>query len=226
MRQIQEPSHVQALPTVRVEPGPPAPVAREQARPQTRVRRTGRTVCHGARPYHNRTDTLKGFIPETSCGQRRRASAILAETPMRTLAVDYGRRRIGVAVSDALGLTSRGVTTLRNMSDVSAVARLAELARELEAEAIVVGLPVRADGSEGDAAGRVRRFLDQLEAAVDLPVHTVGEWLTSVEAEERLRAAGLSPAERKRRLDETAAVVILEEFLAARERSARRSGDG
>jgi putative Holliday junction resolvase len=145
---------------------------------------------------------------------------------MRTLAVDYGTRRIGVAVSDALGITARGVTTLRGLGERRAVERVAEIASELDAEAVVVGLPVRADGSVGDAAARVLRFVERLEEAVAVPVHTVAEWLTSYEAEERMREMGIGRGERRRRIDEAAAVVILEEFLAARgrERETRRDG--
>ncbi len=147
-------------------------------------------------------------------------------TPMRIIAIDYGRRRTGVAVSDALGLTARGVTTLRNLSDISAVERIAELAVELEAEAVVVGVPFKPDGSSGDAADRVLRFVARLEAALTIPVHTIGEWLTSVEAEDRMRAQGVPASERKRRIDEAAAVVILEEFLGERERLANRGERG
>ena len=89
---------------------------------------------------------------------------------MRVLGVDYGTRRIGVAVSDELGLGARGVTTLRDLRDRDAVSRLAALVEELEAEAVVVGLPVRADGSAGEAAERVRRFAGRLADAVAVPV--------------------------------------------------------
>ena len=143
---------------------------------------------------------------------------------MRVLGVDYGTRRIGIAVSDELGLGARGVTTLRDLRDHVAVARLAELAGELGVEAIVVGLPVRADGTAGDSAERVRRFAERLAAAVEVPVHTVGEYLTSFEAEERLRAMGVKESERKRRLDETAAAIILEEFLTASGREQNGNG--
>jgi putative Holliday junction resolvase len=145
---------------------------------------------------------------------------------MRTLAVDYGTRRIGVAVSDALGITARGVTTLRGLGERRAVERVAELASELDAEAVVVGLPVRADGSVGDAAARVLRFVERLKEAVAVPVHTVAEWLTSYEAEERMREMGIGRGERRRRIDEAAAVVILEEFLAARGRERETRHDG
>ena len=145
---------------------------------------------------------------------------------MRIIAIDYGKRRTGVAVSDALGMSVRGVTTLKNLTDISAVERIAELAVELDAEAIVVGVPVRADGSSGDAAERVHRFVARLKASVALPVHTIGEYLTSVEADSRMREQGLTAAERKERIDEAAAVIMLEEFLAERERLAERSQRG
>lgn len=145
---------------------------------------------------------------------------------MRILAVDYGTRRIGVAVSDALGITARGVTTLERLGAEAAAARIAELAGELEAEAIVVGLPVRADGSVGDAAERVLQFVERLKAVVELPIHTVGEWLTSHEAEERMRGMGIGREQRKRHRDEAAAVVILEEFLAESNRSREPRHDG
>lgn len=139
---------------------------------------------------------------------------------MRTLAIDYGARRIGVAVSDALGITSRGVTTLRRTGDGRAVADIARLADELEAEAVVVGVPLRADGTPGTAAERVLRFVAELRATVAIPVDTIGEWLTSYEAEERMRQEGLKARERKERVDQAVAVVILEEYLAAKERRA------
>jgi putative Holliday junction resolvase len=131
-----------------------------------------------------------------------------------------------VAVSDALGITARGVTTLRGLGERAAIGRVAALAAELEAEAVVVGLPVRADGSVSDAAERVLRFVGRLRDAVSVPVHTVSEFLSSFEAEERLREMGLRAEERRSRIDEAAAVVILEEFLAAHERAKEPSHDG
>jgi putative Holliday junction resolvase len=142
---------------------------------------------------------------------------------MRLLGVDYGRRNIGIAVSDGLGIGARGVTTLRDLPERAAADRIAGLAHELEAEGIVVGLPVGADGSAGEAARKVLRFVERLQTVVSVPVYTSGERLTSFEAEERMREMGLRPEERKRKVDEVAAVIILEEFLAG---AARRLVDG
>ena len=138
---------------------------------------------------------------------------------MRVLGVDYGTKNIGVAVSDELGLGARGVTTLRRLSDGDAVARIVSLAAELEVAAVVVGVPLAADHTEGDAARRVLKFVDRLKNAAMVPVHTIGERLTSVEAEERLRELGIRGEERKRRVDEVAATIIVEEFLSARGRA-------
>ena len=145
---------------------------------------------------------------------------------MRILAIDYGTRRIGVAVSDELELTARGLTTVTGLGDRAAVERLAGIVAEVGAGEVVVGLPLRADGSAGDAAERVLRFVERLKAAVSVPVHTVGEWLTSYEAEERMRSMGMKRNERRRRIDEAAAVVILEEFLAGRGGAGERPSDG
>lgn len=135
---------------------------------------------------------------------------------MRVLGVDYGTRNIGVAVSDALGLGARGVTTLRDMRAEDAVAALVGLASELEVEAVVVGLPLDEAGGDNDASRRVRGFVGRLSLALAVPVHTVGERLTSFEAEERMREMGIRGAERRRRIDEVAATIIVEQFLASR----------
>lgn len=144
---------------------------------------------------------------------------------MRVMAVDYGTRKIGVAVSDALGITARGVATLRKLADREAVERLRDLAEELDPERIVVGLPLRADGTAGDAAKRVLGFVERLRAATTVPVETIGEWLTSFEAEERLRDLGVKPSERRNRVDEVAAVVMLEEYLSTLANSRERIED-
>jgi putative Holliday junction resolvase len=144
---------------------------------------------------------------------------------MRVVGVDYGTRNIGVAVADDLGV-ARGVATLRGLKAAAAVERLGEIVAEWAADAVVVGVPLRADGTAGDAARRVAGFVESLRSALTVPVHTVGEHLTSFEAEERMRAMGLRPEERRRRVDEVAAVIILEEFMAGRADAAGRGADG
>src|SRR5437870_5438720 len=86
---------------------------------------------------------------------------------MRVLAIDLGSKNIGIAVSDALGLTVRPLETIRRSSDEKVIARLKSLVADLEVESIVVGLPLRMDGTIGDAAGSAMRFADKLRARVN-----------------------------------------------------------
>jgi putative Holliday junction resolvase len=128
------------------------------------------------------------------------------------LAVDFGEKRIGLAVSQ--GELALPLATLRRTDDASAVAAIAAVARAEGATALVVGEPRRLDGSAGDAARRVRNFARRLEAATGLPCTFVGEALTSREAEQRLRQAGVDPRRHPERVDQVAAQLLLEEALA------------
>src|ERR1700752_665895 len=102
---------------------------------------------------------------------------------MRVLAIDFGTKRIGAAVSDALGISVRPVETIKRSSNQRDIARLKALVEDLEAEAVVVGLPLRMDGAEGDAARSVKRFARTLQAQLRVEVFTHDERLTSYEAE-------------------------------------------
>lgn len=132
---------------------------------------------------------------------------------MRTAALDVGQARIGVAISDELGITVRRLGTIRRrggVHDLEAVARL--LAPWAPAE-IVVGLPLAMDGTEGRQAGRMRAFAERLAAYLGRPVALWDERLTTVEAEERLRARGVGAMRRRAIVDEESASVILESWL-------------
>ena len=134
---------------------------------------------------------------------------------MRVLAIDFGSKNIGTAISDELGITVRAVETIHRSSLASDIARLKSLVEELEARAVVVGLPIRMDGTMGDAAGRVMKFTESLRAALDVPVFTQDERLTSYEAEQIMIERGLSRAERRAKSDQFAAMIILEDYLSA-----------
>lgn len=133
---------------------------------------------------------------------------------MRYLALDVGSKNIGVAVSDALGISVRAVETVRRKSLQADLARLKSIAEDLEVEGVVVGLPLRMDGTAGDAAQAVLRFIEQLRAELTVPVFTQDERLTSYEAEQLMSERGLSRAERRARSDEVAATIILQDYLA------------
>ena len=134
---------------------------------------------------------------------------------MRVLAIDLGSKNLGVAISDALGLTVRPIETIRRSSDEKDITRLKFLVEDLEAEAVVVGLPLRMDGTIGDAAAAAMRFAEKLRARVGVAVTTQDERLTSYEAEQIMSERGFSRSKRRARSDEFAAMIILRDYLAA-----------
>jgi putative Holliday junction resolvase len=136
---------------------------------------------------------------------------------MRILAVDLGTKNIGTAVSDALGIAVRPVETIKRSSTKRDLERLRDLAERLSAEAVVVGLPLRMDGSVGDAARGALEFASRLRGEVSVPVLTQDERLTSYEAESEMRRMGLSRDQRRARSDQFAAVIILRDYLSALE---------
>lgn len=134
----------------------------------------------------------------------------------RVLALDVGDRRIGIAVSDELGVTAQGVTTLHRRSWASDLGEIARLVDRWEVEAIVVGLPLTLDGTVGPRAQTIHAFIKRLESAVSMPILTWDERFSTVTAERVLIDADLSRAKRRQVVDKTAAVVILQHFLDAR----------
>jgi putative Holliday junction resolvase len=133
---------------------------------------------------------------------------------MRVLAIDFGTRRIGTAVSDALGISVRPVETIKRSTNDRVIARLKALVEELEAEAVVVGLPLRMDGAEGDAAREVKRFARCLQSQLVVEVITHDERLTSYEAEQIMTERGLNRSERRAQSDTLAAMIILRDYLS------------
>jgi putative holliday junction resolvase len=142
---------------------------------------------------------------------------------VRVLGIDYGLRRIGLAVSDATGVLARPLRTLERHREeshadgVSAVLRaLSDLTASGETvEAIVVGLPRRLDGSPSEQTALVEQFVARLRGATPLAVHLQDERLTSHEAESRLAVRERDWRKRKERLDAAAAAIILQDYLDA-----------
>jgi len=137
---------------------------------------------------------------------------------MRVLAVDPGSRRVGLAVSDPTGTIAQPLTTLPADPRATLVDRLVAVAREQEAEALVVGLPRRLDGSLGPEAKEARALAEGLAAAAGLPMALVDERLTSVAAERSLLASGVSRTRRRQLSDQVAATLILQSYLDAESR--------
>jgi putative pre-16S rRNA nuclease len=134
------------------------------------------------------------------------------------LAIDVGGRRIGLAISDPSRTLARPLSTLTVSSAAEGVTRVADEIARLERDddglsSIVVGLPVRLDGSASDETARVAAFVDALRARTALPIVTADERLTSREAESRLSVLERDWRERKKKLDAAAAAIILQEYL-------------
>ena len=132
---------------------------------------------------------------------------------MRILGVDFGTRRHGLAISDELGMTAQPAGLVEYRDGDLGLAEVVRVAAEMEAERIVVGLPFHMDGHPGDHHDEVLEFVEALEAATGLPVETVDERLTTVQAERALQSAGLSRKKRKSRVDQMAAQLILQGWL-------------
>ena len=131
----------------------------------------------------------------------------------RTLAIDMGSKRVGLAVSDELRLTVRAIPALPRTPWKRLLSSLAELCEQFDVRSIVLGLPLRLDGTEGDAAQEVRRVARNLELSLKLPLFFQDERLTSKDAEASLRERGLQGAEISARVDSEAASIILRDFL-------------
>ncbi len=133
----------------------------------------------------------------------------------RILALDFGARRIGLAISDPLGFTAQGLPTLERSNRERDLAALLALAREREVTLWLMGLPLHLSGTEGAQAQKVRTFGALLAARSGLPVEYWDERLTTVAAERVLREAELSLAKRRQAVDRLAAVVLLQSYLEA-----------
>ena len=143
---------------------------------------------------------------------------------MRVMALDVGDKRIGVAVSDALLLTAQSRPTVRRKDLTSDVETLRRFAMENEVHEIVVGQPFHMNGKESPQSQKVARFVDELRKVLDLPVIFWDERLTSFEAEQHLEQMGLNWRQRREQVDKIAAMIILQNYLDSRPRSANPAG--
>lgn len=132
---------------------------------------------------------------------------------MRILGLDYGSKRIGVALCDELGLTGQGLTTIAWKNQNQVLNALADLVRNHNVEKIVIGYPLRLDGTEGIECEKVSRFARLLEARFSLPVIKWDETLSSRTAEDILIRSGVRREKRKKIVDKMAAGIILQSYL-------------
>ncbi len=135
---------------------------------------------------------------------------------MRILALDLGARRIGVAISDSTGTIAQGLEVIDRQAGGNVLTQIRRRVAANLVERIVVGLPLRMDGTEGVEAEKVRRFVNRLREVVGVPVDVQDERLSSAEADRIMIAADVSRARRRRRRDAVAAALILQTYLDRR----------
>lgn len=135
---------------------------------------------------------------------------------MRALGIDFGEKRIGLAISDPEGLMALPLLTFERRDDPRAARKIAAIARDEAVGLLVLGQPRGLDGALGEAAQRVARFGRRLTEATGLELVWVNESLTSREAAARLREAGFDPRKHPEKLDALAAQILLQEALDRR----------
>ena len=132
------------------------------------------------------------------------------------MGLDVGSRRIGIAISDPLGITAQGLDTLQRKNKKLDLGRLADLIEQYQVTEIVVGYPLRMSGAEGVQAEKMQGFAEELRKRFQVPVHLWDERLTSAEANRVLRESEMSIKRRGEAVDRMAAVLILQSWMEAR----------
>lgn len=132
---------------------------------------------------------------------------------MRVLAIDFGMKRIGLAVSDALGITAQGLPTLPRTRLDDDLRKIEELTEEYSTERVIVGNPLGHGGGETTMSRKAAEFAEKLRRRVNCPVHLWDERLTTVQANRDLRSAGLTLGKRQLAVDRVAATLLLQSYL-------------
>jgi len=132
---------------------------------------------------------------------------------LRILGLDIGSKRIGIAVSDELGLTAQGIETLICRTPEKDIDHIVELSEQYGVQEIVVGMPYNMSGTEGPQVHRVRAFVEEIQQRIDIPVREWDERLSTAAAERTLLEADMSRAKRRKVIDKVAAVIILQGYL-------------
>jgi putative Holliday junction resolvase len=137
----------------------------------------------------------------------------LTHEQFRILALDLGKKRIGLAISDPLGITAQGLPNLVRVNKRTDFAALEQILRERQVGLILMGNPINMRGDEGRQSGWVREFAQAIEKRTGLPVKLWDERLTSVEAGRVLRSSGISIEKRAAAVDRLSAVILLQSYL-------------
>lgn len=142
---------------------------------------------------------------------------------MRVLAIDFGIKRMGLAVSDPLGITAQGLPTIERAGLEEDLSRLGKLADQYSAATVVLGNPISHSGNETAMSRRVSEFAEKLRRRLKCPVELWDERLTSAEAGRVLRSSGISIRKRQKAVDRVAATLLLQSFLDHRANELARS---
>jgi len=134
----------------------------------------------------------------------------------RILGIDYGEKRIGLAISDELGITAQSFRTIENRNNKQVVQELQKIIKEKNISEVVVGLPRSMRGTIEFKAKETIKFVDRLRGKIGIPVSTWDERLTTAAAEKSMKQANLSRKKRRKRVDKIAAQLILQGFLDAK----------
>lgn len=134
------------------------------------------------------------------------------------MGLDYGDKRIGVAISDAFGWTAQGVEVIERKKEGDYLKRIRELVREQEVDSIVVGLPKNMNGTIGPRGEICMAFAEELRQTLSMPVHLWDERLTTVSAQRTLLEADVSRRKRKQVVDKMAAAILLQNYLDSRQK--------
>jgi putative Holliday junction resolvase len=134
---------------------------------------------------------------------------------MRVLALDHGTKRMGLAISDELGMIAQPLEYILAEPFAQFLARLKDIIRDKEVELLLVGMPRNLDGSYGPAALKVQEFVAVLKETIGIPIRTWDERLTSAQANRFLIQAGVRRQARKQKVDKTAAAILLQSYLDA-----------
>jgi len=141
----------------------------------------------------------------------------------RILAIDFGTKRMGLAVSDALGITAQGLQTLQHTNTENDLRHIQKLVVEYSTERVIVGNPLSASGNETAMSQRAAAFAEKLRRRVPCPVELWDERLTSVQANRVLRESGISIEKRRRAVDRVAVTLLLQGYLDRRASDAERA---
>jgi len=133
----------------------------------------------------------------------------------RILAVDYGVKRIGLALSDTLGITAQEFDTINVLKKDEHFLRIKEIVEKEKVSKILVGMPLNMNGSKGERAREVEKFIEKLKRYVNIPIIMRDERLTSVEAKKIMISLGQKTGKNKEKIDRLAAVLLLETYLGS-----------